>query len=429
VRAGQTRSNSRLTSKGDAGAIQPERLLFLGFLVPDSDLNTIFRNESHPQYSALKFQGNLLKALEAAGARITAVTTPPIAAFPRNRNWWVRGASYQLAGLTLDGRQISTLNLPGVRLVMRLAQFVRHGAATPRGAGSDGILVYSLHTPLVAAALLLKRLRRAPVFVFIPDLPTLMGGPSHVLKRLLKRIDARLVRRLLAYADGAFPITADMAPVCLPGGVKHWTIEGISDEAARALSSARVNRSYVSRGVHRPILLYTGALEHVLPFARAFHRSSIDAALVFAGGGIEAPQLQALAAADHRIEVKPFMTGEAFAREIDRAHFMLNARDPSWEGAAYSFPSKVLEYLVTGKPIVSTRLPGIPDEYFGVLRPVDLVDQRSFDASLERALAADEHPEVIWRAAEQLANRLASTSVGPTVLRLIREWADLPHQS
>jgi glycosyltransferase involved in cell wall biosynthesis len=101
---------------------------------------------------------------------------------------------------------------------------------------------------------------------------------------------------------------------------------------------------------------------------------------------------------------------------------MLNPRDPSWRGTPYSFPSKLLEYLTTGKPIISTRLPGIPAEYFEVLRPVDLVDQASFEATLDRALSADADHEATWRGAERLAGRLAEASVGARLLSQMGEW-------
>lgn len=394
------------------------RLLFFGFLVRDEDVPSIFEGEAHPQYSALRFQHNLLKALEEAGASIEAITTPPIAPFPRNGRWWVPRARYQLASLRLHGRQIPVLNVPGVRLVMRLTQFVRRGLAQSHE-GIDAILVYSVHTPLVAAALILSRARGAPVFVFIPDLPTFMGGRSHFVKRMLKRLDAAIVRRLLSHVDGAFPITEGIGRDWLAHGPKYWTMEGISDEAATVLSSARANGSYVFRGDRRPVLLYTGALEYVLTFAESFHRSPVDASLVFVGGGVEAARLQELAAVDDRIEVKPFMTGDSFAREVSRADFMVNPRDPAWPGTPYSFPSKLLEYLITGKPVVSTRLSGIPADYFGVFRPVDLVDQPSFESSLKRALTADTDPEAIWSAAERLAGRLSSVSVGAQLIRHI----------
>ena len=399
----------------------PARLLFVGFLVRDEDADSIFEGEDHPQVSALRYQKNLLHALETAGASLDAVTTPPVASFPRNRHWWIGGADYNLAGYRIRGRQISGPNLPVVRLPGRLIQVVRHGRRK-LPSPCDGILVYSVHTPMVAAALLLKRLHRVPVFVVIPDIPTFMGGPTNPLKRLLKRVDAALVRRLLARADGAFPVADGTGRDWLVPGTRYSMIEGISDEAADVLVHARANGSYVFRGAPRPTLLYTGVLAYLMRFARAFHASAIDATVVFMGGGEDLAELQQLATVDERIQVKPFTTGEEFTREVQRADFMLNPRDPDWPGSAYSFPWKVFDYLRTGKPLISTRLRAVPPEYFAVFRPVELDDQPSFEASLARALRVDDNPEAIWNGAERLAGRLSSAAVGARVLERMRAW-------
>ena len=397
------------------------RFLFIGFLVPDSDVDRSFEGETHPQISAVRFQRRLLRALTSGGATIEALTTPPIAPYPQSRRWWVAHAEYELADVGVRGRQMSGLNLPGVRLVVRLIQCLRYGLAALR-VPCDGILVYSVHTPLVAASLALKWFHRVPVFVFIPDLPTFMSGPSTPLRRFLKRIDDILVRRLLVYADGAFPITERIGVDWLVAGPKYFAVEGVSDEAAAVLSRARTNGAYVFRGPHRPRLLYTGMLSKVMRFAQAFHTSAVDASLVFMGGGEELDQLQKLSAVDQRITVKPFTIGEEFDREVAQADFLVNPRDPGWPGAAYSFPSKLLDYLQAGKPVISTRLPGIPAAYFTICRPVDLADQPSFEASLECALRVDDDPERIWAAAEDLARRLTSASVGTNVLNRMREW-------
>jgi glycosyltransferase involved in cell wall biosynthesis len=398
------------------------RFLFLGFLVPDSQMERIFEGEKQPQISAVRFQRRLVGAFVCAGANVDVVTTPPIATYPRNRNWWVTGVDYELPELGVRGRQISGPNLPAVRLFARLIEFLRHGVSALQQP-CEGILVYSVHTPLVVVSLLLKRLRRVPVFVFIPDLPTFMGGPSNPLKRVLKRLDAVLVRRLLPCTDGAFPITEGTGRDWLVPGSRYWPMEGVSDEAAAVLSRARATGAYVFRGARRPRLLYAGTLAYVTTFAHAFHRSSIDASVIFMGGGEDLSELENLSAADGRIEVKPFTTGVEFAQEVDRADFLLNPRDPAWPGSAYSFPSKLFEYLSAGKPIISTRLGGIPPPYFTVFRPIDLIDQPSFEASLERALRADADPEAIWDGAERLARRVSSASVGAELLARIREWS------
>jgi glycosyltransferase involved in cell wall biosynthesis len=398
------------------------RLLFIGFLVPDSDVERGFEGESHPQISAVRFQRRLLRALMTGGATIEALTTPPIAPYPRSRRWWVAGAEYELSGVGVRGRQMSGPNLPGVRLLVRLIQCVRHGLAALR-LPCQGILVYSVHTPFIAAALVLKWLHRVPVFVFIPDLPAFMYGPSNPLRRLMKRADDVLIRRLLVHTDGAFPITERIGVDWLVGGPRYFAVEGVSDEAAAVLSRARANGAYVFRGPHRPRLLYTGMLSEVMRFAHAFHWSPVDASLVFMGGGEELDQLQKLSAVDQRITVKPFTIGAEFDREVAQADFLVNPRDPSWPGSAYSFPSKLFDYLQAGKPVISTRLPGIPADYFTIFRPVDLADQLSFEASLESALRVDDDPERIWVAAELLARRLTSASVGTQVLDCMREWS------
>src|SRR5690606_20603968 len=101
---------------------------------------------------------------------------------------------------------------------------------------------------------------------------------------------------------------------------------------------------------------------------RMLHRSRIDASVTFMGGGEDLAELQTLAALDERITVRPFATGPEFAREVERADFLLNPRDPAWPGSDYSFPWKLFEYLCHGKPIISTRLSGVPPEYFTVFR-------------------------------------------------------------
>jgi hypothetical protein len=398
------------------------RLLFLGFLVRDEDAATVFDGEAHPQVSALRFQRNLMMALEGAGAEIDAVTTPPIAPFPRSRRAWIAGASYRLRGYRLRGRQMAGPNLPVLRFLARFAQAIRLGRQC-LPAPCDGVLVYSLHTPFVAAALALKALRRVPVFVVIPDIPTLMGGPTNPVKRALKAVDAALVRRLLRAADGAFPVADGTGRDWLAGRPRYWPMEGISDEAAAVLAAARSTGAFVYHGVQRPRLLYTGVLAYLMRFAEAFHRSSVDATVVFMGGGDDYAPLQRLAAIDARIEVRPFATGAAFAQEVDRADFMLNPRDPDWAGSNYSFPWKLFDYLVTGKPIISTRLRAVPPVYFTVFRPVDLDDTSAFDRSLTRALRPDGDPDAIWTGAEQLARRLSSARVGPELLSRMREWS------
>ena len=45
------------------------------------------------------------------------------------------------------------------------------------------------------------------------------------------------------------------------------------------------------------------------------------------------------------------------------ASLLVNPRPTHEEYVKYSFPSKTMEYMASGTPVLTTRLPGMPEEY------------------------------------------------------------------
>ena len=58
--------------------------------------------------------------------------------------------------------------------------------------------------------------------------------------------------------------------------------------------------------------------------------------------------------------VKP--NAEIVEEEL-KASLLVNPRHSTGEYTEYSFPSKNLEYMVSGTPVLTTELAGMPDEY------------------------------------------------------------------
>ena len=60
-----------------------------------------------------------------------------------------------------------------------------------------------------------------------------------------------------------------------------------------------------------------------------------------------------------------------FTELQQKAFMLINPRQNEGEYTKYSFPSKTMEYMLSGKPVLMYRLDGIPAEYDPYLNYVD----------------------------------------------------------
>lgn len=388
--------------------------LFIGLLAGQNDLDRAVASDTMPQVSAVKFQMSLLEGFEQHGVEFHILGALPVAAYPKSKTIFVKKTPFSTRYPKMSGVLMPDINLPIVRLAIRSITTFFYGAKLlVSGKGRNGIFIYPLHTPFLLAALCLKRLFRLPVYIFIPDLPMhTQGQRISGLLGAVKEVDNRLLKVLVSQVDCAFPITAKMAHQWLPASVRHLVVEGIAPRA-------QAKPQKPPRAVFGRRLLYTGQFAYVLNFARNFAaRPEIDATLTFVGGGPDADELHALALKDPRFVIKTFVTGEAFEREFEDADFLLNPRDSTWKGGDFSFPSKLFDYMGRGRPILSTRIGGIPDEYFECFIPLDDSTADALMNSLNQAFSLSRE-DLLGRVAVGEALLSTTKSPGATAKRIL----------
>lgn len=66
---------------------------------------------------------------------------------------------------------------------------------------------------------------------------------------------------------------------------------------------------------------------------------------------------------DHRIKYMGIVSNEMVVKALKEATLLINPRPSNSEFTKYSFPSKNMEYMASGTPLVTTPLPGMPKEY------------------------------------------------------------------
>jgi glycosyltransferase involved in cell wall biosynthesis len=146
-------------------------------------------------------------------------------------------------------------------------------------------------------------------------------------------------------------------------------VEGCVDPEGDAPHNAAV-----LRGPER-IVMYAGGLAAaygVRMLVQAFMSiKNPNYRLWICGRGEMEAEIRQSAKEDPRIAYSGVLANPEVLRREHRATVLVNPRPSHSEFAKYSFPSKNLEYLGTGRPVILCRLPGIPEEYFDYVYPLE----------------------------------------------------------
>lgn len=87
-------------------------------------------------------------------------------------------------------------------------------------------------------------------------------------------------------------------------------------------------------------------------------------------------ELQEIAEKDTRIFYGGMLLNTQIVEKEQEATLLVNPRPTHEEFVKYSFPSKTMEYMASGTPVLTTRLSGMPGEYYP---HVYFIDEESAD--------------------------------------------------
>lgn len=146
---------------------------------------------------------------------------------------------------------------------------------------------------------------------------------------------------------------------------------------------------------NKKIILYSGML-----YEKFGVKNLIDAFLGVAdknvvlqicGCGELEDYIKEKAIIDSRIEYKGLVKRKEVLQLQSRASLLVNPRQPNNEYTKYSFPSKNIEYLASGTPVLIYELEGIPQEYYNYCFHLSSnhLDMDSLRDEIERIFSMD----------------------------------------
>ena len=317
-----------------------------------------------PAFQSQKYHRLLIEGL-AAGAKVDVVANPPVnrevlkKPFVRLPRETEGGACY---------RYIPAVRNPVVKAVfVGMGTFFRTACL---GGKDSAVVVDCLNRTTALAGLLAAKLRGRRCVGIVTDLPDMLGGSA-----FSKKLSNFVIRHCTDYVL----LTQAMNDYLNPKGKPHVILEGHSDIAMERQEPS------LARKTSPRVCMYAGGVSKqygLENLVKGFRKADLpDARLEIYGPGDYVQELSQIAAEDPRIFYGGMLLNAEIVEREMAAMLLVNPRPTGEEYVKYSFPSKTMEYMSTGTPVLTTVLPGMPKEYHPY---VYLLEEETADAIAEK---------------------------------------------
>ena len=268
-----------------------------------------------------------------------------------------------VGNLMIKYNYVPMINLPLVKnLLVFIYAFLKVVLWSLWGGRKNRVVVCDmLNLTITSAALLACKLTHLCAVAIVTDLPNLMLATAIQKRTLNYKLYTMLTSKLMSKYDGYILLTEQMNEVVNSHSRPHIIMEGLVD--ANMVTTVNL----LGEKAPEKILIYAGGMYEkygIKKLIEAFMRlEGNDLRLHLYGPGEMVKDMPDYMKQDDRIVYFGIVENKVVVQKQLEATLLINPRSSEEEFTKYSFPSKNMEYMVSGTPLLSTPLPGMPKEY------------------------------------------------------------------
>lgn len=333
------------------------------------------------QQQAQKYSQLLMEGFVANEARVDAISSRPINRTVDSRIFF-KAEKDREAGINYN--YVGFINYSFLR---KLTVFVNVFFKTLfMKTEKDAVVICdALNIAASFGALFAAKLRGKKTVGIVTDVPC--HRPNNSKIPMSEKINLWLMKRF----DSYLLLTEQMNDIVNPKHRPYVVLEGHSDIAMKDVENKLEEKN------PKKICFYAGTLRKIYgieSLVRGFLMADLpDTELHIYGDGDFRVELEQLARKNESVKYMGIAPNSEIVQAELRATLLVNPRPTHEEYTKYSFPSKNMEYMASGTPVLTTKLPGMPKEYDEF---VYLLEEESADG-ICRALT-----EILTSPAEEL---------------------------
>lgn len=354
--------------------MKPIKIVFLSGLFPTELETTILKNSKiGMQNAANNLQWGIVNGLvHHSGGNLLVVNSMYIGSFPqRYKKIMIRNSLFEIEKNNIKGINTSFINLPFIKQVSKYLSLKKNLNKVFRDAKYDYILIGYAMTNHVTKTLRHYSLRdNIKTILFTPDLPEYMNFTRRksILWSTIKNHSIKSNYKNIRFIDGFVFLTKHMSLKQPFLGKPYTIIEGIANSVIDLKHTMLVSNNKFK-------VFYSGGLNceyGVKELLDSFSRiKDENIELHLCGDGELRKYIKEYSEIDSRVKYYGVIKRDEVLAIQQESQLLINPRRNTSEFTMYSFPSKILEYMSSGTPVLMYKLDGIPDEYYDKVFLID----------------------------------------------------------
>ena len=402
------------------------KVIFCSSVYKMDDYNEIARRSSVPASLAdHNLNSNVILGLEEAmNSCIKLVNNVPIPNYPKFDKILFRRQQWQHRE-NADDINCGFINLPVIKHVSRACTTFWELKKQIKDEKDEPVYVvaYDLHLGIsLAIRAAKKRFPQITTCAFLPDIPTAVVAASNSGEvTAAGKVRAAIKESFIRQFDSYVFITEHMSNVPIVANKPYAVVEGIYNNHQPPLAEKTTDKK---------VIFYSGQLnpaygmENLLEAFQQIYQNDKSYELWICGGGGLAERIAQLSKSCPGVKYYGYVSGDKVRELQAEASVLVNPRQNIGDLTKYSFPSKTMEYLASGRPVVGYKLDGIPREYD---RYIQYVPDNSVEGLRDKLIEVCELPQAQRKEIGQNAREFILQNKNPKAMckRIVDMWNEL----
>ena len=363
------------------------RLLFIGYVIPNEFCN-MYKGCS---IAGNKMQLGILKGLKKYfGNNIDIITIPAMAPFPQFKKIFVIPAKVPLIE-NMEAQFVPFINIPFFKQITQIIFSIFYVCLWAIKNGNEKekvIFCFNSYPNVAIAAIVLKKFFGCKIICLFADPPIDVISRKGIAKlawnlfektaeRSIKQFDGIVVLNRLAALDYA----PEIPYIVVDGGFDpdDYAVDVVNDEVLHK----RKDKIIMFSGM---LIEYNGIMTLIEAF-KLINDSSCK--LWIFGDGPLRDYVINESKKDSRIMYKGMVSNKEIIMYQRLADILVNPRLTGNNVSKYTFPSKLIEYMLSGTPVITTKISGITEDYYPYLFFFDKETPEEFAKKITEVLNID----------------------------------------